>query len=190
MLLLGISIGTINDHVLVPEPHVRCCRAQHRYLLTLLPLFQKYDCPGLETDALELIIPIAKTMIEIHWYADKFLEEPYDPIAEIYGGVYPKKLYPAFAWAWKDERSCNTSVGKADRDYDITTARMATIIESTPTLALFLTNSYCDALTKTENLLFEARKLAEKQIVSLKEAQTRSKGMVEALKHIRQNPDY
>lgn len=179
MLLNGISIGTIHDHILAPEPHERCYQVKHRHLLKLLPLFHKYDCPRLEADALELIISTAKTMIDLSWYAIDFLVKHYDPIAKIYGGTYPKKLYPAFAWSWKDERRRN----------NITPVRMTTIIETTPALALFLANSYCDALIKTEDLLFEARNLAEVQVQSLIEAQNRSKDMAEALKHIRHDPD-
>lgn len=88
MLLHAISEGSVVQATPTTE-----IIQKHRACAQLLPLLHKYDCPGLEADALRCIFPCVAALMSTRWDANDFFVEHYDPLAEMYGGVYPKERF-------------------------------------------------------------------------------------------------
>lgn len=110
----------------------------------MLPLLDKYDCPGLEAQAIRAVTEHVKTLLGPVWSFDDFFTKHYDRITNLCEGVYPKKFYEVFAVAWEVSRRDGNSGD-----------RITAVVEADPALAVFLAGFYCDKLIEAEWRIYE-----------------------------------
>lgn len=144
--MFEISIGP------VPFPQGKWEHTHHR-LLEKLRLLLKYDCISLEADAIRAITRCVQgATSEYVWDVDGFFSEHYDLVIDVYGGIYPEKLYKAFSLAWQ-----------AFRLRGVPTERMLAVVKINHALAIFLADLYCGKLVEAQGATNRWLKNAEHQ---------------------------
>lgn len=117
-----------------------------RLLVQMVQLFGKYDCPGLQAQAVEKSACCFELGLDYQDSEENWFKYHYYPMVAACGGVYPERLYGCFARAW---RLCHSDAVPAKK--------FVSVVKATPDLATHLAIHYFNVVYRVRQAEDDAR---------------------------------